>query len=204
MSKKHDRKNQVIAADRIFYWAYGSNLSIRQMQSRCPKAIKYGPMTVKDCALVFRFHADVTICEGASTPGGLWQITQECERALDVFEGVAAPNRRYMKRYFRIKIKDKFYTCLFYQMRTKEGVMPPSIPYLNTILQGYEDFGLDAMVIEDALHHAWERKRVTEDLSDRRVRSGQPLARPLARRDPLALLEHLPSHKLPPMWEEGS
>jgi hypothetical protein len=198
MSKK-DRP--VIAADRIFYWAYGSNLSIEQMKKRCPKAIKYGPMTVKDCALVFRFHADVTICEGASTPGGLWQITTECEQALDVFEGVAS--RRYMKKYFRIRIKDKYYTCLFYQMRTKEGVMAPSVPYFNTILTGYEDFGLDAAPLEAALTHAWQRRRITEELSDRRVRSGHSLARPL-KEDPLSLLEHMPSQGLlpPPMWEE--
>lgn len=200
MSKNH-KTRPVIAPDRIFYWCYGSNLSVAQMKKRCPKAIKYGPMTVSDCALVFRFHADVTICEGAKTPGGLWQITTECEAALDVFEGVAA--RRYMKKYFRIKIKDRFYTCLFYQMRTKEGVMAPSTPYFNTILQGYEDFGMDAAPLEDALRHAWKKARITEELSDRRVRSGHALARPLGT-DPLTLLEHLPSAGLlpPPMWEE--
>ena len=134
-TKLHTRS--AIPADRIFYWAYGSNLSAAQMRRRCPSAIKYGPMTVHDCALVFRGVADVTIREGSSTQGGLWQITADCERELDAWEGVGKKRRgAYMKRYFRIKIKGRLYTCLFYQMRATEGVMPPSESYIATLAKG--------------------------------------------------------------------
>jgi len=170
--KKLDTKS-LISPDRIFYWAYGSNLSVRQMRNRCPRAAKFGPMTVRDCALIFRGVADVTLREGAQTLGGLWQITTECERALDAYEGVA--QRRYLKRYFRIKIKGKEYTCLFYQMRTKEGIMPPSQRYLGTIVQGYADFGLDAGALEASLQESWGAKEVTDHLADWHEQRGQPL-----------------------------
>lgn len=169
--KKLDTKS-IIAPDRIFYWAYGSNLSVRQMKKRCPRAIKFGPMEVQDCALVFRLYADVTVREGSATPGGLWQITAECERELDIFEGVSAKN--YMKRYFRIKIKGKDYTCLFYQMRTGKGILPPTEGYIDTIAQGYQDFGLDLNVLQSALAESWEDKAPTEHLLDRHERRGSP------------------------------
>lgn len=171
-SKNRNSRQLIISPDRIFYWAYGSNLSVKQMRKRCPRAIKYGPMEVQDCALVFRYHADVTLREGATTPGGLWQITAECERELDAYEGVAS--RIYMKRYFRIKLQGKPHTCLFYQMRASEGVMPPSETYLDTIAQGYQDFGLDLNVLQAALEESWEQKEPTESLLDRHDRRGNP------------------------------
>lgn len=200
MSKTHNRSNSAIAPNRIFYWAYGSNLSIRQMKRRCPQAIKYGPMDVQDCALIFRAVADVTLREGAVTQGGLWQITTQCERELDAFEGVNSG--RYMKRYFRITIHGKKYTCLFYQMRAKEGVLPPTERYLETIVDGYRDFGLDLRNLETALHDAWGNKEVTETLARRHERKGNPILARAISMDPLDALEHIPSHLLPAMWED--
>lgn len=196
VTKKHkqDDRSRVISADRIFYWAYGSNLSIKQMLKRCPRAIKYGPMSVNDCALVFRGVADVTVKKGFTTPGGLWQITSECERTLDQFEGVAA--RVYMKRYFRITIEGKQYTCLFYQMRRSKGVMPPSETYFGTIAQGYHDFGLDTDLLENFLYDSWHEKEVTEWLLDRHENRGSPrLARSLPGMIPRGLVK-------PPMWKD--
>ncbi len=173
-SKKHSMDtHSLIRPDRIFYWAYGSNLSEQQMRARCPRSVKFGPMTVRDCALIFRGVADVTLREGAQTLGGLWQITSECERSLDAYEGVA--QKRYFKRYFRIKIKGKEYTCLFYQMRAKEGIMPPSQRYLGTIAQGYADFGLDLSALDEALQESWGAKEVTDNLANWHEQRGEPL-----------------------------
>jgi len=171
-NKHKQPRDNVIASNRIFYWAYGSNLSIRQMAKRCPRAIRYGPMTVQDCALIFRLYADVTVREGASTPGGLWQITTECERTLDQYEGVNSGN--YMKRYFRIEINGRKYTCLFYQMRTGKGIMPPTEQYIDTIAEGYLDFGLNLEDLDAALQESWGTKKITERLADRHERKGCP------------------------------
>jgi len=188
----------IITPNRIFYWAYGSNLSENQMARRCPDAIKYGPMSVKDCALVFRHVADVTLREGSTTPGGLWQITARCERALDVAEGVAA--RIYMKRYFLIKIAGKQFTCLFYQMRAKDGIMPPSEGYLRKLTKGYADFGLDHASLDLALQESWGGKVLTEDLLERHERNGHA---PLARALPPVDCDDRDEYGRPaPMWTE--
>lgn len=204
----HINTGSVIAPDRIFYWAYGSNLCIRQMKRRCPRAIKYGPMSVNDSALIFRGVADVTVREGSTTPGGLWQITAECERSLDQYEGVAS--KMYLKRYFRIEVQGKKYTCLFYQMRAKEGVLPPSEDYLNTIVEGYRDFGLNLAPLDAAVSESWDAKHVTDALVERHIRRGQPtLARDIVSAQERAEFDRqgrllIPQLKKlpPPMWKE--
>lgn len=208
MSKKHKQKHHVngstdagslVPKDRILYWAYGSNLNVRQMARRCPKATKFGPMMVKDCALVFRGVADVTMRDGYNTPGGLWTITTDCERALDQYEGVAS--KLYLKRYFSPTLDDgKKYTCLFYQMRAKDGIMPPTAEYMGTIVQGYKDFGLDTAPLQAALEESWHSKDITEQMLERAIRRGSvPLAKGL---DDLPVRHEARALLPAPMWND--
>lgn len=207
MSKKHKQKQKhmtgngasLVPAGRILYWAYGSNLNVRQMARRCPKAVKFGPMTVNDCALVFRGVADVTMREGSNTPGGLWTITTDCERALDQYEGVSS--KMYLKRYFSLTLEDgKKYTCLFYQMRAKDGIMPPTAEYMGTIVQGYEDFGLEKASLQAALEESWHSKDITEQMLERSIRRG---AVPLAKGLEDLPVRHEARPLLPaPMWND--
>lgn len=163
----------------MLYWAYGSNLNINQMRRRCPKARMRGPLIVNDAALVFRGVADVTVREGSQVQGGLWLITRECEEELDRYEGVSSGF--YVKRYFRLRINKQVKDCLFYQMRAREGIQPPSEGYYASIAQGYKDFGLDLAALDQALQEAWGNKEITPALYDRYVRKGAPT---LARAEP--------------------
>lgn len=156
----------------MFYWAYGSNLNVEAMRRRCPAARQVKQMFVTDAALVFRGVADVTHRKGNMVPGGLWEITHKCEEVLDRYEGVNS--RFYLKRYLPVKFKGKVRDCLFYQMRASNGVMPPSEYYLETIEQGYRDFGLDLAYLDVALQESWGSKEVTDWLANRHVRKGQP------------------------------
>lgn len=165
------------------YWAYGSNLSIRQMAQRCPDAEMVGPLVVDDGALVFRGVADVVGRRGSRVAGGLWRITPRCERTLDHYEGVS--KRLYMKRYLTIAIDGgEPEDVLFYQMRTHRGVMPPTDAYLRTIADGYADFGLDVARLDQALSEAWQCKELTPTLRDRRRRQRQAGIPSLARAVP--------------------
>lgn len=159
----------------MYYWAFGSNLCKRHMRVRCPAANPVGPMTVDDAALIFRGVADVTVRKESIVPGGLWRITRECEAALDRYEGVSS--RLYLKRYLTIKVKGKIEDCLFYQMSTHRGVMPPSEGYLGTILEGYRDFDLDTDILNAAVEESWGTKKVTPFLKERHLRRGGRLAR---------------------------
>lgn len=154
------------------YWAYGSNLSVHNMFSRCPRAEPVGKLMMNHMALVFRGVADVVVKKGSRAPGALWRINQECEDALDRFEGVR--QRVYLKRYFTVTIDGQKEDVLFYQMRTNRGVQPPSEVYLDTIAAGYSDFELDLRYLDRALSEAWSQRDVTPELWDRYSRRGRP------------------------------
>lgn len=167
MSWEPQRKN-----GRLLYFAYGSNLSVAQMKKRCPKARKFKPLYITDGRLVFRGHADLQTFEGGRIAGGLWEITEECERALDWNEGVSTGT--YAKRYLTFRMSGgAIRDCLFYKMRLG-GIQPPSQEYLNTIAQGYRDFDLDLSLLDEALERSWHDKDVTSVLRARHIKRGRP------------------------------
>lgn len=164
------------------YWAYGSNLNVAAMDERCPGAHKLRALKLPEFALVFRGVADVVHRKGARAYGGLWWINHRHEATLDTYEGVNSGF--YLKRYAKLHfegIKEPVRT-LYYQMSMRRGVMPPSEPYLNTIAQGYRDFGLPLEALEAALQEAWEDKKVTPVLRVRHARRGGKMARVLEER----------------------
>lgn len=154
-----------------FYWAYGSNLNVKQMRKRCPGAQPAGAFVVKGARLVFRGVADVVVEEGSFCAGGLWKITPRCERELDAYEGVGSG--LYLKKYFKVRRSKHVYKCLFYQMRGERGVVPPGQHYLDSIVQGYRDFDLDLDLLDVAVQEAWGNKKMTPRLRERQVRRGE-------------------------------
>lgn len=159
---------------KALYWAYGSNLNLMHMARRCPHAEPVGPLNLVHGQLVFRGVADVTVKKNSEVPGGLWRITRQCERSLDSYEGVGS--RLYLKRFFTVVDAEtgRSEDVLFYQMSTHRGRMPPSEHYLQTIVDGYEDFGLDREYLNVALAEAWEQKEVTRMLRSRHENRGRP------------------------------
>src|SRR5512144_1202184 len=71
----------------MLYIAYGSNMNIRQMAYRCPRAKPIGPIWLKGWRLVMKRVADVEPEPEAIIPAALWRITARCEQALDLYEG---------------------------------------------------------------------------------------------------------------------
>jgi len=153
-------------------WSYGSNMSVEQMARRCPAAQKLAALVCRG-RLVFRGVADVTGArhEDLRVAGGLWAITPACEAELDRYEGVERGT--YLKRYFRLRVNGRDRWVLFYKMNAK-GVMPPTLSYLNTIIRGYHDFGLEDRLplLESAVRDSWERARATPYLRYRHARTG--------------------------------
>lgn len=167
--------------DRKLYFAYGSNLHIDQMSRRCPAATKVGPLLVDNGALVFRSVADVIYKPNSQVAGGLWTITPDCEERLDQYEGV--DSGLYVKKY--LPLSGGRY-ALYYKMNVR-GIMPPAELYLNTIVQGYRDFGLDEYIplLNRAVEHSYARKFKTPYLRNRHKRKGEPkLARPFGQTPP--------------------
>jgi len=123
--------------NRKLYLAYGSNLNKQQMASRCPRAIAIGTITLNGYQLVFRNVADIIKSKGSQAQFGLWSITPHCEKSLDRYEGF--PNL-YTKT--QIELAGTGIFAMTYKM-VKGSYDYPSVCYYDTILQGFNDFGLD-------------------------------------------------------------
>ena len=131
---------------RKYYIAYGSNLDVNQMLRRCPDVVTVGSSTVEGYRLVFRGNsrsgvANIEPCEGASVPVGIWAISPSDEKALDRYEGYP---RLYTKQTFTLPVRGKMVRGMAYVMTPGHEIAAPMQSYLNTILEGYKDFGFDS------------------------------------------------------------
>ena len=141
---------------RKVYLAYGSNLNILQMAARCPDARPWGATILQDWRLTFwggygGAVATIVPEKDCIVPVALWSITAEDERALDVYEGFP---HLYRKEYLRLKWGGRHVKAMVYIMN--RGAMGlPGKAYFNTILEGYQDFGIDP----EPLFHALQEIR---------------------------------------------
>nr|WP_241407670.1 gamma-glutamylcyclotransferase family protein [Clostridium beijerinckii] len=123
------------------------------MSHRCPKAKVVGTGILKDYKLTFRGRykgvANIEPCNDKSVPIVLWETTEECERALDLYEGY--PNF-YIKKDIEVTVGDESKTAMVYVM-TKEYtnlVAAPTEYYFNVIARGYSDNAIDLKPLEIA------------------------------------------------------
>ena len=114
------------------YFAYGANMNQDNMAWRCPAATNPRPFVLRDWRLKFYTHATVEFSPGDSVWGILWDITPDCERSLDAFEGFPV---YYTKRTLRQDRQRLF----FYEMASyREG--QPSANYISDIRSVYRYF----------------------------------------------------------------
>lgn len=135
------------------YFAYGSNLNLRQMKWRCPKARKVGPLMLPDHRLTFRGCADIEPSPGDECPGGVWELTPACERVLDRYEGVHSG--LYVKRFVPVEVsrgpERVTEDMLVYMMGRTDYVSMPSRWYFDEVRKGYHAFDLDEEDLWNAL-----------------------------------------------------
>lgn len=146
-------KKEKLKMKRKIYGAYGSNMNLEQMAHRCPKANVIGSGILQDYKLTFRGRykgvANIEPCKGKEVPIVLWEISEECERALDVYEGYPS---LYVKEEVKVMVDDKPVKTMVYIM-TKEYtnmVAAPTEYYFNVIVRGYSDNALDLKPLQIA------------------------------------------------------
>ena len=122
------------------YLAYGSNLNHQQMAERCPNANYLGNTVLKDWRLIFKSVATIEKDLGKYVPVGVFQITIECEKALDIYEDYP---HLYGKKELDIILDGIQVTAMTYVMVAKYGIAPPSRKYFNVISEGYKNCGLN-------------------------------------------------------------
>lgn len=130
------------------YFAFGSNLNLRQMGQRCPNAKPLQRVALPGWRLTFRGVADIVPDRIDWVPGGLFQISHKCEKALDRYEGY--PNL-YGKQYAQTKLG----RVMFYTMNGGT-ISPPNDWYAGAIREGYKDFDLPIEYLEEAIEESRE------------------------------------------------
>tara|TARA_R100000655_G_scaffold77938_1_gene117307 strand:+ start:33480 stop:33935 length:456 start_codon:yes stop_codon:yes gene_type:complete len=146
----------------MLYFAYGANLNINGMKRRCPKAKPMGKFSLPSHKLVFKGVADIEEQDGSEVHGVLWDITEDCEKALDRFEGYPY---LYLKRTSWRKINGYAEPVMFYVMRNSKEYIMPSTPYLECIKEGYEDFDLNIECLKNALDFTKKNDRGFKHIS---------------------------------------
>jgi gamma-glutamylcyclotransferase (GGCT)/AIG2-like uncharacterized protein YtfP len=135
------------------YFAYGANLNIDNMIYRCADAVEVEPFYLKGWRLAFSGVATIVPDPVSTVAGALWAISDEDERALDVFEG-------WPTLYRKETIQSDGIEFMVYVMNSTQP-WEPSSGYLSTIAQGYRDWNLDLDHLSRAVLRTQEE---TDDL----------------------------------------
>lgn len=150
---------------RKLYLAYGSNLNKRQMQLRCPQAKPVGTATLHNYELLFKgsktgAYLTVESHRGMCVPVAVWEVNKADEATLDRYEGF--PNFYYKKE---VKLDIHFFdghnerlSAFVYIMHEDRKIGIPSPIYVNTCLEGYQDFDFDRKNIDKAIERSMQHE----------------------------------------------
>ena len=150
------------------YFAYGSNINLRQMAVRCPDAKVVEPAVLEDYELLFRGNgssfgvATISPKEGCQVLGLLWRITPYCELSLDIYEGYP---RLYEKQVITLRTKSGKQVQAMAYVMTREKERLPTMPtrsYYTGIQEGFRQNGLPERSLKAALSNLIHETRAME------------------------------------------
>ena len=131
----------------MLYFAYGSNLNHFQMKRRCKDSIFLKKINLKDFRLTFGSKyraADIEYKQGSLVPGGLYQISKNDEKRLDVYEDYPILYKKFYFKYYDKQI-------MTYTMVKKTSFMYPTKRYLDVVSRGYIDCNINNKYLKKAL-----------------------------------------------------
>lgn len=148
--------------------AYGSNLDLNRMESRCPDCEPVGTSVIYGFRLLFKksmtgFYATIEQDANCCVPVVIYKVTAEDELMLDRYEGCP---RFYYKREFLLPItrlngkrmKDKK-MCTAYVMHEYRQLGEPSADYFALLDNGYTGWEFDKRILHKALADSVGTKR---------------------------------------------
>lgn len=127
----------------MYYFAYASNLNMKQMKERCPDSKPLYTATLPNYKLVFMgwsrewrgAKAGIKLSRGEKVRGAVYDVSEQCMQKLDKFES----------SYSRLKVTvfnedgDPVEAVTYIKSgQIDEG--KPSKEYLAVIQQGYRDW----------------------------------------------------------------
>lgn len=141
-----------------YYLAYGSNLHMAQMASRCPDAFPVGKAVLKDYRLMFRGsktgnYLTVEPHKGSYVPLGVWIVSDFDELNLDRYEGFPT---FYGKHEMEVEMSSLYdgrktkVSGMIYIMTDGRKAGAPREDYIATCREGYRRFEFDIRLLEQA------------------------------------------------------
>lgn len=144
------------------YIAYGSNINLEQMAYRCPHSKVVGTSEIKGYELEFRGVATIVPKENTSVPVLIWELDERDLPILNRYEGYPS---FYRQEKMPFEMNGKTYKGMAYLMN-RGTISPPNPQYYNTILQGYQENGLDESYLETALENSLQQEQLIEEEFD--------------------------------------
>lgn len=134
---------------RVYYFAYGSNMSVDRIFERVGKVFVKGAYLIKGYTLLFNcghppynLYGNMVQSSNGKIEGVLYELSEEQIHRLDFYE--CYPNN-YDKIYFYDDEKD---AIIFAYVATKDFCLRPSesgkpqLDYINHLLKGAAEFSL--------------------------------------------------------------
>lgn len=133
-----------------YYFAYGSNLWVAQMDSRCPGNRKIGPGVLHGYRWMINTHGYATIVADPSevVHGVVYTLNDKDEGNLDEYEEVASG--LYEKHICLVQVGEQELLCLAYiNPVISEGL--PGAAYIARINHGLRDAGLPEVYVQSCI-----------------------------------------------------
>jgi len=135
---------------KFLYFAYGSNLDMAQMRTRCPESRFYNLGILNDYELIFCGHskkrkggvASVRECAGSFVEGVLYQITSSDLHSLDRSEGFPIS---YIRKPMTIQIDPHQTVRALVYVKENAELSDPHPDYLGIISEAYTRFNFNTM-----------------------------------------------------------
>ena len=132
----------------MYYFAYASNLSRKQMLERCPDAQPKFVATLPNYKLIFAGWsrkwrggvASIKRTQRERVPGAIYEISDKCLNSLDRYEDYPTVYTRANVIVFT-ELGDPVEATTYIKNEQSEET-EPSQEYLTTIRQGYKDWGI--------------------------------------------------------------
>ena len=140
------------------YMAYGSNLNIPQMRSRCPDARIVGTAELPGWRLMYKGsksgnYLTIEQAEGYTVPVAVWAVSEQDERNLDRYEGFPA---FYYKKELSVTMREsdsgtpRPVKAFVYIMHEERKLGRPAPGYVERCAEGYKAFGFDLAHLDEA------------------------------------------------------
>ena len=137
--KNKSKRNLLRNNTNTFYFAYGSNMNIEQMNFRCPNSRTLGKISILGYQFIINSRGVATIIPRyySTVNGVLWSINLKNELNLDYYEGIK--KKIYFKKYFYIPFLNQKILILVY-IAFNQIIGIPKKGYLEKVIDGAKSF----------------------------------------------------------------